>query len=70
MVKESVLRELDLSVSDTDNDKKYINKLKKTEDKVKYLRIIKNYTQEEAANLIGISTRHVQRIEKKIKMSC
>ena len=70
MVRESVLRELDISVSDTDNDKEYINKLKKTEDKVKYLRIIKKYTQEESAILIGISTRHVQRIEKKIKMSC
>lgn len=69
MTKEFILRELDMSASDADNDKKYISKLKKTEDKVKYLRIIKEYTQIETAEMIGISSRQVRRIDKKIKMS-
>lgn len=67
MDKEAIKRELDISISDQEKDKEYISKLNRTKDKVKYLRIVKKYTQEEAAALIGISTRHVQRIEKELK---
>lgn len=70
MNKESVLRELDSSLSNIERDKEYIDKLNSTKDKVKYLRLIKGYTQERAAALIGISERQVQRIEKTFKMSC
>jgi DNA-binding XRE family transcriptional regulator len=67
MDKESVLRELDISISEKKKDKEYISKLNTTKDKVTYLRIIKKYTQAESAEIIGISIRHVQRIEKSIK---
>lgn len=65
--KETILRELDASISDEEKDKQYINKLNKTSDKVKYLRLVKSYTQEKAAEIIGISERHVKRIEREIK---
>lgn len=67
MTKENILRELDLSIADISLDKEYISKLRNTKDKVKYLRIIKRYTQADAADIIGISTRQIQRIEKRIK---
>ena len=66
MQKENILKELNLSITDRDEDKIYVNKLRNTKDKVRYLRIVKNYTQLEAAEIIGISERHVQRIEKEI----
>lgn len=69
MNREAVMRELDISISDEKTDKEYINKLNRTVDKVKYLRFVKSYTQVKAAEIIGISSRHVRRIEKKIKMS-
>lgn len=53
--KEAILRELDISISDEEKDKQYINKLNKTSDKVKYLRFIKGYTQMKSAEMIGIS---------------
>lgn len=68
--KEEIMKELDISISDEKGDIEYINKLRRTEDKVKYLRIVKRYTQSKTAEIIGISSRHVRRIEKKIKMSC
>ena len=45
----------------------YVNKLKRTKDKVLYLREIKHYTQDEVSEMIGISSRHVRRIEKTLK---
>jgi DNA-binding XRE family transcriptional regulator len=66
MQKENILKELNLSIIDKDKDTMYVNKLRNTKDKVKYLRRVKNYTQLEAAEIIGISERHVQRIEKEI----
>lgn len=62
-----ILEELNASIADKEEDLKYIEKLNNTVDKVKYLRLIKKYTQVQAANLIGISARQVQRIEKKLK---
>lgn len=67
MGKEEILRELDISLSDYKKDIEYIYKLKKTKDKVRYLRTVKTYKQAEVAEMIGISVRHVQRIEKNIK---
>ncbi|NFE74401.1 RNA polymerase subunit sigma [Clostridium botulinum] len=67
MTKSAILDELNVSIADKVKDEEYVNKLKKTKDKVKYLRLVKNYTQMETASLIGISERHVQRIEKKLK---
>ncbi len=66
MRRETIKRELDISLLDREKDKEYISKLNCTEDKVKYLRLIKKYTQEKTAEIIGKSTRQVQRIEKKI----
>lgn len=66
MNKESILRELDISIQDIEKDKAYIKKLGSNKDKVKYLRLIKEYTQEKTADIIGLSTRQVQRLEKKI----
>lgn len=61
------MKRLNLSIADKAKDIEYTSKLKNTKDKVKYLRIIKKYTQIEAANLIGISQRHIQRIERELK---
>lgn len=49
-----------------EEDQEVVSKISGTKNKVKYLRN-KGYTQERAAEVIGISTRHVQRIEKKFK---
>lgn len=67
MIKENILKELDLSLADRTKDKEYIINLMDTKDKVRYLRIVKGYTQTESAEIIGISTRQIQRLEKKIK---
>lgn len=69
MNKELLLKELELMKADEERDKEYISKLKRTKDKVKYLRLIKEYTQEDAAELIDISTRQLQRIEKELRKS-
>lgn len=47
-------------------DKKYLELLENKEQKVKYLRIIRGYTQEKTADILGISDRHVRRIEKRL----
>lgn len=70
MIRESILKELDTVKADEQRDKEYISKLNRTKDKVMYLRFVKGYTQKATANLIGITERHVQRIEKELKMSC
>lgn len=67
MDKEVLLRELEISKADEEKDKEYINKLNRTKDKVKYLRLVKEYTQEDAAAIINISTRQLQRIEKELR---
>lgn len=51
------------------NDDEYLSFLDTLEQKVKYLRIVKCYTQEKSAMILEISTRQLKRIEKKIKMS-
>lgn len=66
-LEEEIMKRLNLSIADKAKDIEYTSKLKNTKDKVKYLRIIKKYTQIEAANLIGISQRHIQRIERELK---
>ena len=53
-------------LTDPVKDKEFVDKLKSNKDKVKYLRA-KKYTQEEAALIIGINPRTVQRIEKKLR---
>lgn len=60
------LKEIDAYITDKEKDIEYISKLKGTRNKVKYLRL-KEYSQEEAAEMIGITTRHVQRIEKEMR---
>ena len=67
MSTEEMLKELDLKISDEEKDREYVSKLRKNIDKVKYLRLIKKYTQEEAANIIGISVRQLQRIDKELR---
>jgi DNA-directed RNA polymerase specialized sigma subunit len=67
MTRESILKELDTVKADEQKDKEYISKLNRTKDKVMYLRFVKGYTQEDAAALIPISTRHLQRIEKELR---
>lgn len=68
MDKESIKKDLDLSIADREKDIEYIKKLNSNKDKVKYLRIVKQYTQEDTAVLIGISPRQVQRIDKLLRM--
>ena len=67
MDKELLLKELEIVKADEEKDKEYVNKLNRTKDKVKYLRLVKGYTQEDAAAIINISTRQLQRIEKEIR---
>ena len=67
MTTNSIIKELNDSIADVYKDKQYIGKLNRTKDKVKYLRVVKRYTQEKTAELIGITSRQVRRIEKEIK---
>ena len=67
MSKTEMLKELDTSIADIKKDSDYVAKLNRTIDKVKYLRLVKSYTQSSAAEIIGISPRHVRRLEKKLK---
>lgn len=67
MRRETIKREIDISLSNKEKDNEYINKLNRTEDKVKYLRLVKGYTQKDSAKIIGITKRQVQRIEKNLK---
>ncbi|MCQ2014661.1 helix-turn-helix domain-containing protein [Clostridium butyricum] len=69
MTKSVILEDIDISIADEGEDRRFVSKLNKNIDKVKYLRLIKGYTQERAANIAGISPRHLQRIEKKLRMS-
>lgn len=62
-------KQLLISKSIKISDKEYLDLLENNMQKVEYLRIVKGYTQAETAQLIGISERQVQRIEKKIKLS-
>lgn len=68
MSRATIKREIDVALSDPEKDKEYISKLNKTKDKVRYLRIIKGYGQVQAAKLIGISDRHIRRIEKELRL--
>jgi len=67
MDKESIIKEIETAKADKEKDKAYINKLNRNIDKVKYLRIVKGYTQKDAASIIGIAERHVRRIERNLK---
>jgi DNA-directed RNA polymerase specialized sigma subunit len=67
MNKEALLKELEIVKADEEKDKEYISKLKRTKDKVKYLRLVKGYTQRDTARMIGITERHVQRIDRALK---
>ena len=51
------------------DDNEYLTCLDNIEQKVKYLRVVKGYTQEKAAEILELSVRHIKRIEKRIKMS-
>ena len=62
-----IMEELEISISDEDVDILFIKKLNRNKDKVKNLRFVKHYSQEKTAKMIGISKRHVQRIEKQLK---
>lgn len=67
MTLEQASKELELSKANIEADREYINSLNRNIDKVRYLRNIKKYTQVDASEMIGISLRQVQRIDKKIK---
>lgn len=67
MTVEQAVKILSLSIADKEKDKEYIKQFNKNKDKVMYLRFIKKYKQKEVADMIGISERTVQRIEKKLK---
>lgn len=67
MTVEQAAKELELSRANIEADREYINSLNRNIDKVRYLRNIKKYTQADASEMIGISLRQVQRIDKKIK---
>ncbi|CAG9714754.1 Sporulation sigma factor SigF [Clostridium neonatale] len=62
-----ILMEVNIVKADEKKDKEYISRLNATTDKVKYLRFVKHYTQSKVAEMIGISKRHVIRVEKKLK---
>ena len=68
MNKKEIIVGLDLAITNEEKDKIYVSKLNRNEDKIKYLRIVKCYTQEKTADLAGISARQVQRIEKRLKI--
>jgi len=45
----------------------YLRQLDNIEDKVRFLRVIRGYTQEVTAEKLYITDRHVRRIERKMK---
>ncbi len=51
------------------DEKEYVDLLKNNNQKVQYYRFIKGYTQAKTASILGLSERHIRRIEKNIKMS-
>lgn len=57
----SLIRDVDV--------KGYLDMLENSNQKVKFLRIVKGFTQQKTSELIGISVRQVQKIEKRIKTS-
>ena len=67
MKEKEILKEVNIVKADEKEDKKYIDKLNTTKDKVKYLRFVKHYTQIKAAEMIGVSKRHIIRVEKELK---
>lgn len=66
-----VLIELDEQILSTEiaiaEDEKYLSKLKNKEDKIKYLRKVRGYTQERTAEILNVDVRTIQRIEKNMK---
>lgn len=67
MTVEQAVSILSLSLADKEKDKEYIKQFNRNKDKVIYLRFVKKYKQKEIADMIGISERTVQRIEKVLK---
>lgn len=67
MGEDQIMNELVNKIESKEYDKKFINKLDDIKDKVKYLRMVKHYTQKETAQMISRSERHVRRIESKLK---
>lgn len=61
--------QLIISIGIQVDEKEYLNLFKDNIQRVKYLRWVRGYKQAKVAEIIGISERHVQRIEKEIKMS-
>lgn len=56
-----------LSLKREVDEKEYLELLSNNYQKVKFLRIVKGYTQAKTSEIIGISERQVQRIESNIK---
>jgi len=67
----TTLIELDQELIDSKgeeyDDKLYLSLLKTNVQKVKYLRIVREYTQTKISEILGISERHVRRIELELK---
>lgn len=65
------LIELDEQILSTEiaivEDETYLNTLKNKEDKTKYLRKVRGYTQERTAEILNVDIRTIQRIEKNMK---
>ncbi|MEG0133101.1 MAG: helix-turn-helix transcriptional regulator [Clostridium sp.] len=59
--------EILLSLKREVDEKEYLELLTTNAQKVKFLRVVKGYTQVKTAELIGISERTVQNIESKYK---
>ena len=49
------------------DDREYLENLDSNLQKVQYLRVVRGYTQEATAEILGLSDRHVRRLEKRIK---
>lgn len=58
-----------ISISMRIDEKEYVELLKNNNQKVKYYRFVKGYTQSETSEILNISERQVRRIEKELKMS-
>lgn len=56
-----------LSLKREVDEKEYLELLSNNYQKIKFLRIVKGYTQAKTAEMLNISIRYVQKIEKKLK---
>lgn len=61
--------QLRISIKRQVDNEDYVKSLENNQQKIKYYRFVKGYTQSRTSEILGISERQIRRIEKEFKMS-